>query len=386
MTRRFRNLLYGGLIVGLLAVLVVALIPRDATPETAAERSHRIASELRCPLCNGESVAETQSQIAADIRDLIDEQIAEGMSDEEIFDFYVGVYSERVLLSPPLLGWGIALWVAPLLVLFAGIVVLARRKRPAAPIGTVASNDALEEAKRVVADDLAEIEVQEAAGELDAAEADRLRQSYEAEQRALANADVVTEQPPPRNRSRAVAGAAILGVGAVALTVAVVVTVQDRAPGDLITGGIAAPENTPRDLSTVTNEELEEVVAANPDVIGMRMALAGRYFDLGEFSAALGHYMEVLNREQHPEALANVGWMTYLSDEIDTGLLFVERSLEVTTDLPQAYWYLANIRYWGLGDPGGAVEPLETLLEFDSIPDEIRALATDLLTEVRAAS
>ncbi len=385
MSQRVRNSLYVGVIVGLLAAVVIGLIPRDSTPESAAERSHRIASELRCPFCHGESIADAQSAIAADARDLIDEQIASGMTDDQIFDYFVARYTERVLLSPPLFGWGSLLWALPLLLLIGGGVALMRRKRRAEPARIVASDEVLDEAKRVVATDLADIEVQAASGELAADEAARLRTAYQAEQRALADAEVAEPLVEPPSSRRRLAGAAVLIVGALALTVGVVMTVQDRTQGDLITGGVADPSNSPRDLSTVTEEELEGIVAENPDIVGMRMALAGRYFDKGEFSDALRHYMEVLAREQHPEALANVGWMTYLSDEVDTGLLFVERSLEVTPDLPQAYWYLANIRYWGMDDPAGAVAPLETLLEFEAIPDDVRTLATDLLSEVRAA-
>jgi len=118
----------------------------------------------------------------------------------------------------------------------------------------------------------------------------------------------------------------------------------------------------------------------------MRLALAGRYFNEGDFSAALEHYLIVLEEEQNPEALANLGWMTYLSGDVDTGLALVERSLGVTIELPQAHWYLANIRYWGLSDAAGAVGPLETLLAFESIPDEVRDEASQLLGDVKAAS
>ncbi len=308
------------------------------------------------------------------------------MTDEQIFDFYVSKYTKRVLLSPPLLGWGTALWALPLVLLVGGVIAVLRRRRRGSPGGFATSATALDDARRVVTADLADLEIQQATGELDPQEAARLRESYEAELDALAATDVaVTGLSPVRSRGRVVAGATILIIGAVALTVGVVLTVRDRTPGDLVTGGVAEPSDTPRDLATVTDAELEVVVAENPNVIGMRLALAGRYFDKGDFSAALGHYLEVLKREQNPEALANVGWMTYLSDEVDVGLRFVERSLEVTSDLPQAYWYLANIRYHGLNDAAGAVAPLESLLEFGSIPDEIRAAATELLVEVRAA-
>jgi len=388
MSRRLRNSVYAGVIVGLLAFVVIGLIPRDSTPETAAERSHRIATQLRCPFCNGESIAEAQSSIGADLRALIDEQIASGMSDDEIFDFYVGRYTERVLLSPPLVGWGLALWLLPLIVLGGGVVALLRRQRdrgdgPGHPV-MVPSAAALADARALVASDLAELDLQQAAGELDEAAADRLRSAYRAEAEALEDAVIAEPVRATRSRGRTIAGAAILAGGALALTVAVVMTVQDRAPGDLVTGGIAGEDNE-RTLDEVTNQEMEAVVAANPDVVPMRLALAGRYFDEGDFSAAVVHYMEVLEREQNPEALANVGWMTYLSGEIEIGLTFVERSLEITRDLPQPHWYVANIRYRGLDDAPGAVEPLQTLLAFDGLPDEIRDAATELLAEVEAA-
>jgi len=384
-TTRLRNAAYTGLIIGLLAFVVVGLLPRDAAPESDAERSHRLATQLRCPFCSGESIAEAQSSIGSDLRALIDEQIAADMSDDEILDYFVARYTDRILLSPPLLGWGLVLWLLPLLVLVGGIVVVQRRRRRVAPgPPVVASPVALAEARAQVAADLAELDVQQAAGEVDEESADRLRTAYQSEAVDLAAATVTGPVRPGRSRGRVVAGAAVLVAGAVALTVAVVATVRDRAPGDLVTGGIAG-EEPGRDLSSVTNEELEVVVEANPNIIPMRLALAGRYFDSGDFSKALDHYMEVLRREQNPEALANVGWMTYLSGEVDLGLTFVERSLEITRDLPQSYWYLANIRYRGLDDPAGALEPLETLLTFEAIPDEVRTAASELLTEVEAA-
>lgn len=383
MSRRLRNGAYIGLIAALLAVVVIGLVPRDRAPETPDERSHRIASELRCPFCNGESIADAQSSIAGDLRRLIDEQIASGMTDDEIYNYYVSIYTDRVLLSPPLFGWGTLLWALPLIVLVGGVGLLLGRKRSASNRVAISSRAALEDARHAVALDIAEVELQLAAGELDSAAAERLRATYEAERVELDGVEVV-EQFGGRDRKRTLAGAAVLALGAAALTIGVVVTVSERAPGDLITGGIASP-NEGRDLATVTNEEMEAVIAANPDVIPMRLALAGRYFDEGDFSSALGHYLEVLDRENNPEALANVGWMTYLSGDIETGLAFVERSLEVSRDLPQSYWFLANIRFWGLSDAAGAVEPLETLLAFEQIPAEIRDAASELLTEVRAA-
>ncbi len=385
MSRRVSNYLYLGAIVALLAVVVVGLIPRDVTGETDAERAHRIASELRCPFCSGESIAEAQSSIGNDLRALIDEQIASGLSDDEIFDYYVSVYTERVLLSPPLLGWGLLLWALPLLLLSAGLYAVLRRRRRADPVAAVASAAALEDAKRAVAQDLADLDAQAAAGELDPATLARLRADYESERDALNEAVIEPAPHAPRSRGRTMAGAAVLIGGALVLTVGVVLTVRDRTPGDLITGGVAS-EAQRLDFSTISDEELEATVAANPESIPMRLALAARYFNAGDFSTALDHYIEVLNRERHPEALANVGWMTFQSGDSESALQFVEQSLALSDELPLPYWYLANIRYRGYDDAAGAVAPLETLLTFEALPDDFRAIVSDLLSEVRAAS
>lgn len=385
MSRRVRNYLYLGAIVALLAVVVVGLIPRDVAAETDAERAHRIATGLRCPFCSGESIAEAQSSVGNDLRAFIDEQIASGMSDDEIFDYYVSVYTERVLLAPPLLGWGLVLWALPLLLLAGGLYAVLRRRRRSDPAAAIASEAALEDARTAVAVDLADLEVQEAAGELDAAAGAHLRAAYEAERDVLAKTVIKPHVSAPRSRGRTMAGAAVLIGGALVLTVLVVATVRDRTPGDLITGGIASDAQE-FDLSAISNEELEETVAANPDSIPMRLVLAARYFNAGEFSPALNHYIEVLNRERHPEALANVGWMTFQSGDSDNGLEFVEQSLALTEELPLPYWYLANIKYRGFDDAAGAVAPLETLLTFDALPDDFRSIVAELLAEVRAAS
>jgi cytochrome c-type biogenesis protein CcmH len=385
------NYLYLGAIVALLAVVVIGLIPGEAAVETDVERAHRIASELRCPFCNGESIAEAPSGIGSDLRALIAEQVAGGMSDDEIFDYYVSVYTERVLLSPPLLGWGLILWLLPALLLGAGILAVLRRRVRAGPVpsGAVsASRGALEEARKAVAMDLADLDLQEAAGELDPATGAQLRAAYEAERDQLAGTVI---EPPTgdgdrgRSRGRTVAGAAVLIGGALLLAVLVVATVRARAPGDLITGGIASDAQE-LDLSTISNEELEETVASYPDSIPIRLILAARYFTEQDYAAASEQYIEVLNRERHPEALANVGWMLHLGGDSESGLQLVEEALALTDELALPHWYLANIRYYGFGDAAGAVAPLETLMAVETLPEDFRSLVAELLAEVEAAS
>jgi tetratricopeptide (TPR) repeat protein len=237
--------------------------------------------------------------------------------------------------------------------------------------------------------DLAEIDEQVADGEMDDATAARLRLRYEAERTEmleLLQADA--DEPPAVGDAlitpRRLAGAAILTIAAAALAFGVVQAVGDSAAegvaSDVIAGGGV-------NLDDITNEEMEEIVAQNPDIAPMRLALADRYFADGDFSNALNHYMYVLDTlgVQDPSALANVGWMTHLSGAADVGVSFVERSLELQPDGGIALWYLANIRFRGLGDAAGAIEPLQSLLEYDNLPAELRTEAERLLAEAEAA-
>jgi tetratricopeptide (TPR) repeat protein len=246
--------------------------------------------------------------------------------------------------------------------------------------------DAIDEQVDQVLVDLADVDASEAAGDLDAVTADRLRETYrnemsQLEQRRRLLDDGGETLPVGRDRRRVVAGTVLMVAGLAAVAVLLAVTLADRGPGDPAVGGVPGDVvGGGVDLGEVTNEELEEVVAENPEVTGMRLALADRYFVAGDFDRAVDHYLVVL--EEDPEnaaALAAVGWMTHLSGRSDVALGYVERALAIEPDFAQAYWYLANIRADGLDDPAGAIEPLLALLEFEGLPDEIRAEAEAML-------
>ena len=258
--------------------------------------------------------------------------------------------------------------------------------------------DRIREQLQQVERDLAEIADQQAAGELDAATVQRLRSRYEAERDTLRRELSVTVEPEqsseraesaepvaPLITGRRLAGAAVLVVAAIGLTIGVVSATGD-SPGvegvasDVVAGGGV-------NLDEITNEQMEQVIAENPDIAPMRLALADRYFAAGEFSSALTHYMYVLDTlgVDDPGALANVGWMTYQSGVPDTAASFVERSLQIQPDGGVAFWYLANIRFHGLDDPIGAIEPLQSLLRYDNLPEELRSAATELLQEAEAS-
>jgi cytochrome c-type biogenesis protein CcmH len=95
-------------------------------------RAHAITTQLRCVVCQNESIEDSGADIARDLRILVRRQILAGKTDAEIYDYLRARYGDYILLNPPLDARTYALWFAPLVVLLAGIVFLRpmfRRRR-----------------------------------------------------------------------------------------------------------------------------------------------------------------------------------------------------------------------------------------------------------------
>ena len=231
----------------------------------------------------------------------------------------------------------------------------------------------LEERRDRIVADLRDLDAQDAIGEIDAETAAELRRRYEVElAEVLSEIDEPRPEPRPGRSPRRIAiGLAVFAIGATAAVVGLTNAVDSDPSGT----------TAAFDLSSVTNQELEGVVAANPDVVPMRLALARRYVEAGEFSSALPHYMYILERGPNAEALMYVGWMTYLSDDAATGTLLLERSLELDPDDVLAKWFLANIRYYGLADATAAIPLLEAVIASGQAPPDIVAEAERMITE-----
>ena len=117
-------------------LLLMAAAPLRAQtpppPSTAGEtfsdpameaRARAMQRQLRCLVCQGESIDESGSPLAADLRRLVREQMVAGKSDDQIREFLVARYGDFILMKPPLQPDTWLLWLAPFLVLGAGGVV-----------------------------------------------------------------------------------------------------------------------------------------------------------------------------------------------------------------------------------------------------------------------
>ena len=91
------------------------------------QRVMAIAGELRCLVCQNQTIADSNADLAADLRNQVREKVRAGQSDRQIIDFMVERYGDFVLYRPPFKATTMLLWLGPLLLLAAGLAILFRR-------------------------------------------------------------------------------------------------------------------------------------------------------------------------------------------------------------------------------------------------------------------
>lgn len=243
--------------------------------------------------------------------------------------------------------------------------------------------------------DIAELDAQVAAGEITPERAEGLRRRYEARAAAaLAAADDVPDPHPgtPRRAPRAWTLAYIL-IAVVAVVAAVVVlpsTIVDRPEGGAVTGiEPLLPEDgemaaAPRDPYAISDNELMELVAENPDSVGIRLALADRYAAAGEFGAAMRVYMDVVgSHPDDPDARVGLASLLLQIGQDQPALENADRAVELQPDSIDAAWVQANVLISGHGDIERGVEILERLAARPDLPPMVRSDVDDLLGDIR---
>jgi cytochrome c-type biogenesis protein CcmH len=92
-----------------------------------------VAHELRCLVCQNQTLADSNAELAVDLRNSIREQLGRGASEREVLDFMVARYGDFVLYRPPLKATTVLLWCGPFLFLGIGAFLLVRRLRRKRP-------------------------------------------------------------------------------------------------------------------------------------------------------------------------------------------------------------------------------------------------------------
>lgn len=118
----------------LLVLAWVLALTLTASAQEVDVRAQRVASKLRCPVCQNESVADSQSELSAQMRTLIRQKLAAGETEDQIIRYFVSRYGEWILLEPPRQGVLWIVWLAPAAALLGGAaVVIAYLRRTVRP-------------------------------------------------------------------------------------------------------------------------------------------------------------------------------------------------------------------------------------------------------------
>jgi len=143
-----------------ISVSILVLLMFIVSPLSAAsieEQVQQVTAELRCPVCQGLSVADSPSRMANQMRDLIRERLKAGESPEAVKAYFVERYGEWILLSPKQEGFNLLVWVLPFLGLGGGAVglFLVLRRWQKRPVSAPTSVDPayLEKVRREMAQD-----------------------------------------------------------------------------------------------------------------------------------------------------------------------------------------------------------------------------------------
>ena len=135
-------------LIAILAFLVavspaLALTPDEQLQDPALEaRARAISAQLRCLVCQNQSIDDSEAPLALDLRTLVREQLTAGKSDAQVLDFIVARYGQFVLLKPRFEPETLILWGTPFAVLLiAGAAMILRRKRAQVTPETPLSDD-----------------------------------------------------------------------------------------------------------------------------------------------------------------------------------------------------------------------------------------------------
>jgi cytochrome c-type biogenesis protein CcmH len=321
MSERVNSILFAAVTLA----MAVALIVLVATNETPDDRVERIGSLIKCPVCQGEAIGDSPAQMATDMMTLVEERVASGATDEEIIAELLGSFSGALLLDPPASGATLALWLAPFGALVLGVtVMLWWRSHP----GSLPSGES-----------------------------------------------------PAGSRSRRLIGGLILIGGFAAIVVIAGNLLQDRA-----TPNAGAADITVDDLDDVSNETMEAVIAANLDIPqGMRLALAERYFEEGDYRSAFPHYLEVAQSgvatdAEATTALIRLAWMAYDGNgEVETAITLFDQALEISPDSEAARYLKGQVLWCGAGEHEEASDLFRAVLDNEELdPTTRREVEADL--------
>jgi cytochrome c-type biogenesis protein CcmH len=137
--QRRRPLFIALAVVAIVGAIWSYVFLQNPPQQTLDQRVHDVASQLKCPICQGESVADSPSQLSQQMRGVIRQQLSSGKSEQEVIQYFQASYGAQIVWSPPWQGFSLLAWLVPIGLLLLGAILLLfvlrdwRRLSPAGP-------------------------------------------------------------------------------------------------------------------------------------------------------------------------------------------------------------------------------------------------------------
>lgn len=401
---------------GVLFLLLTPHLPTHSLPAAAPpdieEQTRAIAAELRCPVCQNLSVADSPSELAQEMRALVREQLEQGKSPEEIRKFFVSKYGDWVLLAPPAKGFNLLLWLLPAIGALIGlllVIVVTRRwvKRssdgrlttameakapPAVPRAPEAADVPMDvdsqrdfyrrERERIEAEGK-EIEFDFQSGKLSEADYTAMRRRLDSEAAVTGQklASMPSSPAPAQKRAPEKKPAAggerrplktwQLAAGAVFLLLL-----------GLSLGVVLMQATRPRasEQDTITGDFLTGTPGSGG---GDALLAQGRAaFEKRDYGQAIEMFKKVLAADpNNPEAHAYMGLMLAQAGHTDGALSAFDRALAADPNFPVALWGKGMLLAQNGGDPREArrlLEKVSTMMPNGPEKSEVEKLIAEL--------
>jgi cytochrome c-type biogenesis protein CcmH len=387
--------LLGPVAIACIAVLIVRSQPDDSL----AARAARLERQLACPVCEGQSVADSNAPESRQIRADIPTRLRAGESDAEIRAAYVRAYGDRILLSPEGSGLGAIAWGLPALVIVAGaggiVVALRRWARTPRLAATADDEGVVRDAREHRLDDEAErdfllrslddLELERGTGNIDDETYRVLHDDYTARAaaaiRSLADGVEPTALAAPSvplaMRVLTVGGIVVFAVAAAFLLIR---TAGERHAGQQITGGVGATATT------------------NPNSYLAHLQRARALLGANDGKGALEQYFAAVKLDPtQPEPLAYVGWLSALQAEqtsdaatrntlLEVAKRSLDRAITVDKSYADAYVFEGLLLYRIEHRPAQAVPMLQQFLVLAPQDHPMRAQVLSVLADAIAAT
>jgi cytochrome c-type biogenesis protein CcmH len=378
------------------ALLASALVAPSLSAATKApdldEQARVISAELRCPVCQNLSVADSPSELAQEMRALVREQLEQGKSPEEIKKYFVSKYGDWVLLAPPAKGFGLLLWVLPAIGALAGIILVVvvtrrwvgrgRAAQPAmaaspgaavAPMTTAPPPDVPmdkagqrqfyeQERARLEAEEK-EIEFDFQSGKLSEADYTAMRARLDSETAAIGQRLANLPPPSPAPASRKVAAEKKVAATAGGRTWknwqlaagAFFLLLLGIGLGVLL---MRATRQREGEQASITGDFLTGTDSSgNPDAL---LAQGRAAFEKRDWGRAIEAFKKVLAIDpKNPEAHAYMGLMLVQAGHNEGAMSSFDRALAEDPNFPVALWGKGMLLAQTGGDPAEARRLLE---------------------------